>query len=324
DPDGKFTSILQNIFAELINEQYFITVVRHIPSPDVFRRTIKRDTKSIVKHDICVNGCFMYPVDEFNCKTCPNEECGQVRYCNEAEVQAAIEDVDKEDDMPLPELVPTRQMAYISLGSALTEIYVDEDRSEIMIEGPSLTEVQERVVSHYRDVFSGSVYKQLLLSGNIKANTICVIVFVDGYQLKNMQKAHQVMINCLILNVHREHRTKEENMIQIGVVPGKPYDLNSYLGPLIKEVNDMYSRGIVIQKDGVEKYRGNVAIVGITGDIPGISELMVFAGHTSTFGCRVCLSEGYSPVPVSSHGKYFPDLGPIRTAESFINGDPNY
>ena len=111
-------------------------------------------------------------------------------------------------------------------------------------------------------------------------------------------------------------------MIQIGVVPGKPYDLNSYLGPLIKEVNDMYSKGIVIQKDGLEKYRGNVAIVGITGDIPGISELMVFAGHTSTFGCRVCLSEGYSPVPVSSHGKYFPDVGPVRSAESLINGDP--
>ena len=28
DPDGKFTSIMQNIFTELINEQYFITVVQ--------------------------------------------------------------------------------------------------------------------------------------------------------------------------------------------------------------------------------------------------------------------------------------------------------
>ena len=116
--------------------------------------------------------------------------------------------------------------------------------------------------------------------------------------------------------------TKEENTVQIGVVLGKTYDLNSYQGPLIKEVNDTSSRGVVIQKDGIEKYRGNVAIVGITSDIPGISELMVFAGHTRTFSCRVCLSEGYSPVPVSSHGKYFPDLGPIRIAESLINGNP--
>ncbi|OBZ80431.1 hypothetical protein A0J61_11520 [Choanephora cucurbitarum] len=215
-------------------------------------------------------------------------------------------------------------MAYTSLGSALIEIYVDEDRSEMLIEGPSLTEAQHSLVSHYGDVFLGSVYKQLFLSTKIKANTICVIVFVDGYQLKNMQKAHQVMINRLILNVHPEHRTKEENMIQIRVIPGKSYDLNSYLGPLIKEVNNMYNRGIVIQRDGIEKYRGNVAIIGITGDIPGISELMIFAGHTSTFGCRVCLSEGYSPVSVSSHSKYFPDLSPIRTAESLISGDPNY
>ena len=97
-------------------------------------------------------------------------------------------------------------MAYTSLGKALTEIYVDEDRSEMLTDGPSRTEIQERVVTNYRDVFSGSVYKQLLVSGEIWTNTIRVIVFVDGYQLTNIQKAHQVVINCLILNVHREHR----------------------------------------------------------------------------------------------------------------------
>ncbi|KAI8322695.1 hypothetical protein EDC96DRAFT_538892 [Choanephora cucurbitarum] len=93
---------------ELINKQYFITIVRHIPSPNFFRRTIKRDTNSIVKHDICVNGCFMYPTDESNMKTCPNEECGEKRYCNEAEVQAAMDDIDRDDNMPLPELTSTR------------------------------------------------------------------------------------------------------------------------------------------------------------------------------------------------------------------------
>ncbi|KAI8321173.1 hypothetical protein EDC96DRAFT_597716, partial [Choanephora cucurbitarum] len=120
-------------------------VVRHIPSPDVFRRTIKRDTKSIVKHDICVNGCFMYPVNEPGMKTCPNEECGQARYC-----------------------------------SALTEIYVDEDRSEMLI-GRSrvLSDVQQRLVTHYRDVFSGSGIQAASCERKIMANTICVVVFVE-------------------------------------------------------------------------------------------------------------------------------------------------
>ena len=59
----------------------------------------------------------------------------------------------------------------------------------------------------------------------------------------------------------------------------------------------------------------------MTGDFPGISELMVFAGHTSTFDCRVCLSKGYSAIPISSHGKYFPNNGVMRTSESLINGD---
>ncbi|KAI8326600.1 hypothetical protein EDC96DRAFT_581579 [Choanephora cucurbitarum] len=182
--EAKTARLYQRRIVKLVNkmlgESANPDVVRHIPSPDVFRRTIKRDTKSIVKHDICVSGCFMYPVNEPGMKTCPNEECGQARYCNEAEVQAAMEELDREDGMPLPDLIPTRQIAYTSLGSALTEIYVDEDRSEMLIEGASLSEVQQRLVTHYRDVFSGSVYKQLLVSEKIMANTICVVVFVDA------------------------------------------------------------------------------------------------------------------------------------------------
>ncbi|KAI8330292.1 hypothetical protein EDC96DRAFT_579924 [Choanephora cucurbitarum] len=102
DPDVEFTSLLYDALAKLMSEQLSILVIRQTPSPDVFRKTIKRDTKCIVKHDICVNGCFMYPDIE------------------PTEVQAALEDVDREDGMPLPDLILTRQMAYTSLGSALT------------------------------------------------------------------------------------------------------------------------------------------------------------------------------------------------------------
>ena len=111
-------------------------------------------------------------------------------------------------------------------------------------------------------------------------------------------------------------------MIQIAVCPGKPYDIVSFLEPVVTEVKQMYQRGFVIKKQGVEKFRGRVAILGVTGDIPGISELMVFAGDTSTYGCRVCKTRSYVNLPASSHGRYFPDSGPLRTPDELVHGDP--
>ena len=46
---------------------------------------------------------------------------------------------------------------------------------------------------------------------------------------------------------------------------------------MIAEVNDIYQRGIVIKKQGEERFRGFVAILKLTGDIPGIAKLIGFA-----------------------------------------------
>ena len=45
-----------------------------------------------------------------------------------------------------------------------------------------------------------------------------------------------------------KYRTKDENMLQIAVCPGKPKDIVSFLEPLVNEVKAMYERGLVIKK----------------------------------------------------------------------------
>lgn len=110
-------------------------------------------------------------------------------------------------------------------------------------------------------------------------------------------------------------------MIQVTICPGKPYDLVSFLQPVIAEVNQLYNRGLVVKKSGQEVFRGNVAILGFTGDIPGISELMDFSGHTSTYGCRVCTVKADNSTVVTPHGKYFSSEANQRTVESLIDGD---
>ena len=118
------------------------------------------------------------------------------------------------------------------------------------------------------------------------------------------------------------YRTKEENMIQITITPGKPKDLVSFLQPIIAEVNTLYEKGLVIKKQNEVRFAGNVAILGITGDIPGISEIMNFAGHTHTYGCRVCMIKADQPAAECVHGRYFSSNSSNRSINSLITGDP--
>ena len=126
----------------------------------------------------------------------------------------------------------------------------------------------------------------------------------------------------LILNFHNACRTKDENMIQIAVCPGKPKDLHSFLKPIFDEVEQMYKNKLVIKKQGTEVFRGRVAILGVTGDIPGITELMGSVGHTGTYGCRVSKAAGHGPLGISRMGKYFPVMGELRSTEELVVGDP--
>ena len=116
-----------------------------------------------------------------------------------------------------------------------------------------------------------------------------------------MQSVTLIVTNYFLF----KSRTKNENMIQIAVCPGKPKDIVSFLEPLVNEVKAMYERGLVIKKEGNEIFRGRVAILGFTGDMPGIAELMCFDGHVGTYGCRICKSRAVAPRPISSQGKYF-------------------
>ena len=110
-------------------------------------------------------------------------------------------------------------------------------------------------------------------------------------------------------------------MIQVAICPRKPHDLSSFLRPLIAEVNQLYNRGLIIKKGAEIRYDGNVAILGFTGDIPDIAQLINFVGHTGTHGCRTCLVVADDHTEHVRHGQYFSTEAAERTMESLLQGD---
>ena len=175
-----------------------------LQSPDTYRRMISKGSKITKKYDICQNGCSLFGVEQAEVKEC--DVCKQPRYKNQDQVNADINNTDRNPLMPFVEPVPNRQISYTSVFSALTELYADDEKLDVLTYGQEFLVNEPTTNYDYKDIFSGSNYKSLVQRTTINANTICLVLFVDGYQNKNSQRSNQVMINCLVMNIHPEHR----------------------------------------------------------------------------------------------------------------------
>lgn len=112
-------------------------------------------------------------------------------------------------------------------------------------------------------------------------------------------------------------------MIQLAILPGpkKPADLDSFLSPVVDEIRNLSTNGLIVKRAGFELCRARVHLVAATGDIVGISDLIHHAGHNSSYPCRYCLGESESP-DNDSGGKYLLDTSaPLRNMRDFVHGD---
>ncbi|CAO3668144.1 hypothetical protein GCM10027060_21610 [Nesterenkonia halophila] len=110
-----------------------------------------------------------------------------------------------------------------------------------------------------------------------------------------------------------------DNVLTLAIIPGpkKPYDLMSFLKPIVDEITGLSRNGMVVKKNGETVYEGKVYLLGATGDIPGIADLMNHAGHMAYRGCRMCDTEG-----VRVQGAMcFPRTGGLLTMRDLIEGD---
>ena len=98
------------------------------------------------------------------------------------------------------------------------------------------------------------------------------------------------MIYAVILNLPRNLRFKDNNVIIVGVIPGPEepkHDVNSYLGPLVAELLELYSGVWFKTLCGQQFIRG--VLVCFSSDLPATRKAAGFVGHKSLKGCSRCL-----------------------------------
>ena len=175
---------------------------------------------------------------------------------------------------------------------------------------------RERDVPHgfLADVFDGRVWKEWqYVNGKAflaVSRNYAFILNVDWFQPFKHSLYSVGALYMVLMNLPRSERFKLENVILVGIIPG-PHEpkltINSYLQPLVAELNLFWKDGITVRALGAltsEVY--HAALLCVECDVPAARKVCGFTGHVSCKGCSKCT-------------KYFP--GTVMTKIDFSGFD---
>ena len=195
--------------------------------------------------------------------------------------------------------------------------------------------VHPRPQGQIRDFYDTEAYRRLCrIHGgeeNVK-NDIFISVSTDGFQAFK-RKAYEVWpLIGIIFNLLPNLRFVVKNVLPLAFVPGphEPTNLQSFLKPLIRELEDLNRNGGLPLEfhDGTAR-RVRVHLLWFTGDLPAVKKCSGVKGHNGKRPCRFCLIEGmwsmvhrhnYYPSRCSCEGggmeeRFSPSHLPLRTVE---------
>ena len=147
----------------------------------------------------------------------------------------------------------------------------------------------------YTDVYDGKLWKEFLNPEGVPflslANNYAFQLNVDWFNPYTHTQHSEGAIYLTILNLPREKRFLQENVILAGVIPGPKepsLNINSFLKPLVIELQNLW-QGVVLKNDNDQPVIVRAALLCCTCDIPAGRKTCGFVGHGAIKGCSKCL-----------------------------------
>ena len=171
------------------------------------------------------------------------------------------------------------------------------------------------------DVFDGRVWKEWQ---NVDGEAFLAVprnyafmLNVDWFQPFKHSLYSVGALYMVVMNLPRSERFKPENVFLVGIIPG-PHEprltINSYLQPLVAELNLLWKDGITVRAHGAltsEVYRAALLCVGC--DVPAARKVCGFTGHASCKGCSKCTKHFPGSVTSKIDFSGFDSPSPPRT-----------
>ena len=122
-------------------------------------------------------------------------------------------------------------------------------------------------------------------------HNIGLLLNCDWFQPYKHSQYSVGVLYLFILNLPSSLHFKPENVIIAGIIPGPSessyFEMNSFLRPLVKELNSLWTDGFTIEHKG-STITGYAALLGCVCDIPATYKLGGFVSYLSQHACFKC------------------------------------
>ena len=146
------------------------------------------------------------------------------------------------------------------------------------------------------DIFDGKLWNDFMfIDGRpflATPNNLCFSINVDWFRVYEHSQYSAGPIYLAILNLPRNERYKEENIILAGIIPGPKepkLNINTFLAPLVRDMQKLYD-GITFQNSS--SLSGFTTIRSVIGcvacDLPATRKVCGFVNFNGNYGCSKC------------------------------------
>ena len=189
---------------------------------------------------------------------------------------------------------PCKTYCYYPLSKSITNVLCQQSIMD------QCEHWRNRVISEnvLADVYDGRVWKKFMKFKDkpflSEPYNLGLMLNCDWFQPFDHSTYSVGVLYLVILNLPRTIRFKPENVLIAGVIPGPKEpslgEMNSYLRPLVKELNWLWSDGFKMQHKG-KTVSVHAALLATVCDIPATAKLGGFLGHSSKHACWKCSKE---------------------------------
>ena len=155
----------------------------------------------------------------------------------------------------------------------------------------------DKACNLFKDIYDGRIWRSFVDNGFFSSDYCYGLMLnLDWYQPFEHSIFSVGVIYLAVMNLPRNIRFKQENIILLGIIPGPSepkHNINSFLRPLVKELLDFYD-GVdmsVVTHSGVCVNKVKCALLCVTCDTPAGRKACGYLGHNAALGCCKCLKK---------------------------------
>lgn len=280
-----------------------------------------------IKIDACMNDCSLFWGSHKDDNIC--HVCGKSRWVEIIEDQAVNKSRKRQQqDMKSVKKIPNKVFRYFPLKERLERLFLCKQTADMMrwhANEPN----HDNLMHHPRDGLAWIDFNNRHKEFSSDPRNIRLGLATDGFNpFGDLSSSHSTWpIMLIVYNVPPWECMKKRSIIMSGLIPGPKMSGNNidvYLQPLIKELNELWEVGVQVfdVSDG-KKFTLRAALLWTISDFPGLGNLSGWNTH-SKLGCPSCGMETQScwlkhskKTVYQAHRRFLPADHPYRKAKKF-------